>query len=298
MGVFPASQRPCWRLPGCASDSADQLGEVGTAERGALLLDLGQVLLLEASAIGQQTIKEAAEFDGPEPAAAGVVLAGELTERVGGGEGHSGAGGLRHDGAPDSPEELAGQSAEPARGIPFDHLRGDAYTHDTEEFHDVATVELDAMGLADFVHEPDLDREDRHRGEGIGEEFESAGEQGVVEDGLVEGVGVRSQGGLDGGGWSAGGEGGWHGGGDGGRGAFGGGGGGRCELEGAADFVEEPTFGGRGRAIGFADGEAGGPGFLTGGVVGEGGGQVTDGEPAVLDAGEDLVEGGQGSWAR
>lgn len=295
----PASLREIpWFQPGeWASDPADQLGEVGTAERGSLLLDLGQVLLLEAPAVGQQAVKETAEFDGSEPTSAGVVLAGELAERVGGGKGHAGTRGLGDDGAADSAEELARQSAQPARGIPFDDLRGDADTHDTKELHDMAAVELHAVGLAHLVHESDLDREDRHRGERVGEEFESAGEEGVVEDGLVEGVGVRSQGRLDGSGWRAGREGGRHGGSDRGSGAFGGGGGGRGELQGRADFVEEPTLGGGRRAVGLADGQTGGPSFLAGGVVGEGGGQFTDGEPAVLDAGEDLVEGRERAWA-
>lgn len=295
----PASLReiPRFQPPEWASDPADQLGEVGTAERGTLLLDLGQVLLLEAEAVGQQAIKQAAELDGPEPTSSGIVLAGELAERVGGGEGHPGARGLGDDGAADPAEELAGQPAQPARGIPFDDLRRDAHTHDAQELHDVAAVELDAVRLAHLVHESDLDREDRHRGEGVREEFESAGEEGVVEDGLVEGVGVRGQGWLDGRGRRAGREGGWHGGGDGGGGRFRCGSGRRSELQGRADFVEEPTFRGGGCAIGFADGQTGGPGFLAGGVVGEGGGQVPDGEPAVLDAGEDLVEGGQGAWA-
>lgn len=264
----PASLResPRFQPPGCASDPADQLGEVGTAERCTLLLDLGQVLLLEAAAIGEKAIKQAAQFDGPEAASPGIVLARQLAERVGGGEGHPGARGLRDDGAADPSEELSGQPAQPARGVPFDDLRCNAHPHDTEELHDVAAVELDAVGLAHLVYESDLDREDRHRGEGIGEEFESAGEEGVVEDGLVEGVGVRGQGWLDGRGRRAGREGGWHGGGDGGRGAFGGRRGSGSELQGRADLVEEPALGGGGGAVGFADGQTGGPGFLAGGV--------------------------------
>ena len=54
----------------------------------------------------------------------------------------------------------------------------------------MALVELDAVRLADAVHEPHLQRDDRHRGPGLRQELEGAVEDGGVEDGLVElGVG-------------------------------------------------------------------------------------------------------------
>lgn len=256
--------------------------------------DLGEVLFLEAAALSEETVEGGLEFHGTEAAATGVILTRQLAEGVRGGEGHARTGGLRNDRSADAAKELPGEAAQPPGGVPFDDLRSDPNPDHTEEFHDVPAVELDAVGLADLIDESHLDRKDGHGGEGVGQEFQAAGEQRMVEDGLVEGIGVRGQCGLELGRGRGGCESRRNGGGHGFGQGFGTGGGSRGQPEGGSDFVEEPTLGRRRGAIGFAHGEGGGPGFRAGGFVSERADQILHRKASVLDVGEDLVDGGDG----